>query len=98
MLGIADWHTGTPYSAVNEARDFVGARNTLRFPNALQLELSVERRVRLYKWQPWIIVHAFNALNSFAPTDVQANIASPAFGSFYNSEVRQFRLAFRFGR
>jgi hypothetical protein len=29
---------------------------------------------------------------------VQSNIGSPAFGSFYNSEYRQFRLQVRFER
>jgi hypothetical protein len=38
-----------------------------------------------------------NALNSFLPSDVQANINSPAFGSFYNSVYREYRLAIRFG-
>jgi hypothetical protein len=32
------------------------------------------------------------------PSDVQANLNSPAFGSFYNSEYRQFRLQVRFER
>jgi hypothetical protein len=29
---------------------------------------------------------------------VQANLESPAFGSFYNSEYRQFRIHVRFER
>jgi hypothetical protein len=29
---------------------------------------------------------------------VQANLASPAFGTFYNSEYRQFRIQVRFER
>jgi len=28
---------------------------------------------------------------------VQANISSPAFGTFYNTEYRQFRIQIRFG-
>ena len=54
--------------------------------------------LHIYKWDPWVIVHAFNALNRFTPIDVQANVASPAFGTFYNSEVRRFVLQFRFAR
>jgi hypothetical protein len=39
-----------------------------------------------------------NALDAFLPTDVQANNSSPFFGSFYNSEYRQFRIQTRFER
>ena len=28
----------------------------------------------------------YNAFDSFIPADVQANLSSPAFGSFYNSD------------
>ncbi len=98
LVGVLDWRTGLPYSVVNEALDFVGPRNDRRFPYYLRLELGVERRIRLLKFQPWVGVRVDNALNAFLPTDVQANISSPSFGSFYNSEYRQFRIQFRFER
>jgi hypothetical protein len=98
LLGIFDWRSGVPYSAMNETLDFVDARNSLRFPTYVRLEAGVERRFRILKFQPWIGVRVWNALNSFLPTDVQANLGSPAFGSFYNSEYRQFRLQVRFER
>ena len=44
-----------------------------------------------------VIYFIDNALGSFLPSDVQANISSPAFGTFYNSEYRQFRIQIRFG-
>ena len=78
--------------------DFIGPRNQLRFPTYARLELGVEHRFKIFKLQPWIGVRAYNALNAFLPTDVQANIGSRAFGSFYNSEYRQFRLQVRFER
>jgi hypothetical protein len=98
FVGVLDWRTGLPYSVVNEALDFVGTRNDRRFPNYIRLELGVERRIRLLKFRPWVGVRADNALNAFLPTDVQANISSPLFGSLYNSEYRQFRIQFRFER
>jgi len=98
LLGIADWRSGLPYSAVNETLDFVGPRNQLRFPTYARLELGVEHRFKIFKLQPWIGVRAYNALSAFLPTDVQANTGSPFFGSFYNSEYRQFRLQVRFER
>jgi outer membrane receptor for ferrienterochelin and colicin len=100
MLGVLDWRTGVPYSVVNEMLDFVGARNSLRFPATQRLELGLERRITipLVKFQPWIGVRVTNILGSFLPADVQANTNSPSYGTFYNSSGRGVRLQFRFER
>jgi hypothetical protein len=68
------------------------------WPTAFRLELGIERRVKFRKWDPWIGVRVLNALNSFLPTDVQSNVASPAFGDLYNSEFRRLMFQFRFAR
>lgn len=98
LIGIANWRTGLPYSTFDDARDFVGVRHSLRLPNYFRLDLGVEHRFHVLKWQPWIGVRAYNALNSFLPSDVQANIRSPNFGALYNSDYRQLRLQLRFER
>jgi hypothetical protein len=98
IVGVIDWRTGLPYSRVNEYLDFVGPRNDDRMPNYLRVDLGFEHRFKIFKLQPWIGVRAYNALNAFLPADVQANISSPAFGSFYNSQFRQYRLQVRFER
>ena len=93
--------TGTPafrYSIIDEALDFVGPRNTHRFPTVVSTELGAERRVNILRWRPWIGVRVENPFRAFLPTDVQANLASAAFGTFYNSEYRQFRVIIRFER
>ena len=98
LVAIADWRTGLPYSILNESLDFVGLRNSVRLPNYFRLDLGIEHRFRVLKLQPWIGVRAYNALNSFLPSDVQANTASPNFGGLYNSQFRQYRLQIRFER
>jgi hypothetical protein len=98
FVGVADWRAGLPYSLVDEALDFVGPRNSARFPNYFRLDLGVDRRIRIFNLRPWVGVRIDNALNAFLPADVQANISSPAFRTFYNSELRQFRIQFRFAR
>lgn len=98
FLGIADWHSGYPYSIVNEALDFVGPRNVDRFPTAVSTELGAERRFTVLRWRPWIGIRVDNPFRAFLPMDVQANLASASFGSFYNSEYRKFRLIIRFER
>jgi len=98
VVGVMDWRTGLPYSIVNGSLDYVGLRNTQRFPTYFRLDLGVSHRFRIGKFEPWIGIRADNALNSPLPSDVQANTASPAYGSFYNSEFRQFRIQIRFER
>jgi hypothetical protein len=98
ITAVADWRTGLPYSLVDAALDFVGPRNQERMPNYLRFDLGLEHRFKIGKLQPWIGIRAYNAFNAFLPADVQANISSPAFGSFYNSQFRQYRLQVRFER
>jgi hypothetical protein len=98
FVGAMDWRSGLPYSVVDASLDFVGPRNTERFPRYFRVELGVERRFRIFGREPWIGVRAENAFDTFLPTDVQANRSSPNFGRFYNSEYRQFRIQFRFAR
>ena len=98
IVAVADLRTGLPYSFVNESLDFVGPRNRARLPAYFRLDLGLEHRFHVFKFRPWVGIRAYNALNSFLPADVQANLASPAFGSLYNSQFRQYRLQVRFER
>jgi hypothetical protein len=95
FLGTVDWRSGLPYSIVNDDLEFVGPRNALRFPVYFRVDAGVERRFTVGKLHPWVGLRVSNALNSFLPSDVQANIGSPAFGSFYNSVYREYRLRIR---
>ena len=99
LIGIVDWRSGTPWSAVNEDLDFVGPRNeAFRFPQYVRTELGIEHRVKIFSLRPWVGIRAYNAFDAFLPVDVQNNLNSPLFGTFYNSEYRQLRLQFRFER
>jgi hypothetical protein len=99
FAGVSDWRTGFPYSVVDERLDFVGPRNEVyRFPNRFAADLGIEHHFTGFKWKPWIGLRFYNAFASFIPADVQNNLSSPAFGSFYNSEIQQIRLQLRFER
>jgi hypothetical protein len=98
VLGIFDWHTGVPYSIVNESLDFVGSRNEARFPVYCRLELGVERRLKIFRFRPWFGVRVTNVLRQYLPDEVQNNTGSPFFGTFYNSEPRRARVQVRFER
>lgn len=98
LVAVVDWRSGLPYSTVNEMLDFVGPRQVLRFPTYVRTELGVERRIRIRSLRPWVGIRVDNAFQAWLPSDVQANVTSPLFGTFYNSEYRQFRIQFRFQR
>lgn len=99
---VLDIHTGFPYSQVNENQDFVGRRNpdNLRLPQFVVLDLQVTKRLmipfRKKKIPMRVGVKVFNVTNHFNPRDVQSNIDSPFFGTFYNSVRRSFRGKFEF--
>ena len=70
VLGTLDWRSGLPYSVAERGLDFVGPRNDQRFPTYHRLDVGIERRVRIARWQPWLGMRVSNALNSFLPADV----------------------------
>ena len=97
VSSILELHNGFPFSATDEMLDWVGPRNTrYHFPMLAALDLDVEHRFTSIKGKPWIGFRAYNALNRFAPSEVQANLGSSDFGAFYNSAGRQIRFQLRF--
>lgn len=98
---VLDWRSGFPFSLLNEQQDFVGPRNKGgRFPQLLTLDLLVTKgltipfRGKKYKGRAGMTI--FNITNHWNPRDVQNNLASEQFGTFFNSPDRSVRLKFEF--
>jgi Carboxypeptidase regulatory-like domain len=98
---VVDWRSGFPFSLLNEQQDFVGPRNEGgRFPPLMTFDvlvtkgLSIRFRGKKYKGRAGLTV--FNITNHWNPRDVQNNLASIQFGTFYNSAERSVRLKFEF--
>jgi len=98
---VVDWHTGFPFSIVNGLQEFVGPRNEGgRFPQLLTLDVLVMKALKIrfrgkeHKGRAGFTV--FNITNHWNPRDVQNNIASGQFGTFFNSPDRSVRLKFEF--
>jgi hypothetical protein len=98
---VVDWRSGFPFSLLNEQQDFVGPRNEGgRFPQLVTLDLLIMKgltipfRGKKYKGRAGFTV--FNITNHWNPRDVQNNLASPQFGTFFNSPDRSVRLKFEF--
>ncbi len=108
---VVDWRTGFPFSLVDEEQNFVGGRNQGgRFPAFFSLDLQVTKYLRVpvpnwkvipaqfrgKKYGGRVGVKFFNLTSHWNPRDVQNNLDSPAFGTFYNSVGRSIRLKFEF--
>ena len=98
---VVDWRSGFPFSLVNEQQDFVGPRNEGgRFPSLLTLDVLVTKgltipfRGKKYRGRAGMTI--FNITNHWNPRDVQNNLDSRQFGTFFNSPGLSVRLKFEF--
>jgi outer membrane receptor for ferrienterochelin and colicin len=96
---VYDLHTGFPYSVQNEFREYVGPRNTRRFPEFSSFDLQVSRPVSIpaggdRRIKARVGFAAFNVFNHFNPRDVQTIEESARFGGFFNSSWREYRGKF----
>lgn len=98
LLPVLDIHTGFPWSQFDEARAFVGPRDSERFPRFTSFDLQVTRSVTLRfrheRLKSRIGFSVFNLFNQFNPRDVQGDIESIRYASFFNGVGRTFRGKF----
>jgi hypothetical protein len=95
ILPIYDVHTGFPYSVQNQYRDYVGPRSSERFPRFQSADLQITRPFTAHIRSKHLHLRAggsvFNVFNHDNPRDVQNDLDSSRFGSFYNDAWREFR-------
>jgi outer membrane receptor protein involved in Fe transport len=98
VLPVLDVHTGFPYSVIDPSRDFIGPRNSVRFPRFTSFDLQVMRRIsipfRHERLKARVGFSVFNLFNKFNPRDVQNDIDSERFGALFNGVGRTFRGKF----
>jgi len=98
---VLDWRNGFPFSLLDEEQNYVGPRGAGgRFPSFLTLDVQVTKGVRIpfrgKKYKGRVGLTIFNITDHWNPRDVQNNLASTQFGSFYNSPGISFRTKFEF--
>ncbi len=104
VLPVWDLHTGFPYSVQNAYRDYIGPRNTKRFPRFSSVDMQVLRPVAFHvggkRLHARIGFTVFNLFNHNNPRDVQTIAQSPRYGQFFNDTWREYRGKFviDFGR
>jgi hypothetical protein len=85
-----EWHSGFPFTSVNEMQQLIGAPNSRRFPDYFSANLHVERRLR-FGGREWALRAGFNNLTGHHnPMSVNNNIDSPDFGTFSGGQGRVF--------
>jgi hypothetical protein len=86
---VLELRSGFPWSAVDEFQDFVGPRSRSgRLPAVRTLDFSLARPWRVKKWRFRAGIRVYNAFGATAERDIQANVASPAFGTAFNPVER----------
>ncbi len=85
---------GFPYSVVTDYGATVGEINAYRFPAYFDLDLHLERRLRLGRRMVALRGGFSNITNHRNPTVVNSVLGSPDFLTFYGSQGRHlvFRL------
>jgi Carboxypeptidase regulatory-like domain len=92
---MIEWRNGFPYASIDAAQNYVGIPNQKRFPNFLSLDSRVSKDFKLSdKYSLRFSVSGFNVTNHFNPIQVHPNIDDPAYGVFFGSHKRRFRLDF----
>jgi len=99
LTPVVEWRSGFPFSVIDENQNFVGPRNAGgRFPSLATFDLLITKGVAIpfrgKKYRGRIGLTVFNITNHWNPRDVQNNIDSLNFGTFYNSPYRSFRTKF----
>ncbi|MBI4852798.1 MAG: TonB-dependent receptor [Acidobacteria bacterium] len=97
---VLDLRTGFPFSKIDDDQNFVGTRNSERFPRFASLDMQITKGIKIpvlgKKYKTKVGVKIFNITNHFNPRDVQSNIDSFNFRVFSNSVSRTFRGKFEF--
>jgi outer membrane receptor for ferrienterochelin and colicin len=91
-----EWHSGFPFSIVNDVQQLVGLPNEHRFPDYFSLNVHVERRFQFLKHQ-WALRAGFNNLTGHHnPVVVNNVVGSPEFQQFSGGQGRTFTGRIRF--
>ena len=92
---VLEIRSGFPWSAVDEFLDFVGPRSRAgRMPTVSTLDFQLSRPWRFKKYQFRAGIKMYNVFGASADRDVQNNLTSPNYGTFYNPIERSIGFSF----
>jgi Carboxypeptidase regulatory-like domain/TonB-dependent Receptor Plug Domain len=95
LSGFFEYHTGFPFSVLNEQQQLVGAPNRMRFPNYFSLNLGLEKRFR-FQGHEWAVrVSGINVTGHSNPNSVVNNIDAPNYLTYAGGQQRAFTVRLR---
>ena len=88
LSSFFEYHTGFPFSTINELQQLVGAPNIHRFPDYVSLDLSLEKRFHFRRHEWAIRVACINVTGHDNPDSVVNNIDALNYASFAGGHTR----------
>jgi hypothetical protein len=90
-----EYHSGFPFSAINEEQQLVGAANGLRYPSYVSLNLGLEKSFR-FRSRTWAIRGSvINVTDHSNPSGVVNDVDSPEFMTFSGRQGITFSVRLR---
>jgi hypothetical protein len=93
---LFDFHSGYPYSSINQQQFLIGAPNSLRFPDYASLTVSFEKKFTFKSRIFAARISVINVLDRENPNVVVNNIDAPNYGMFTGGQGRAFTARLRF--
>jgi hypothetical protein len=90
-----DWHSGFPFSVVNENQQLVGPPGSMRFPTYFALNLALERRFTFLGYQLALRAGLDDITNRHNASFVNNNIDSPNYLTFTGIQGRALTARLR---
>jgi len=91
-----EYHTGFPYSSINQQQFLIGEANSQRFPDYASLTLAVEKKFTFKSRIFAVRVAAINIMDRANPNIVYNNVDAPNYGTFTGGQGRAFTARLRF--
>jgi hypothetical protein len=93
---LVDYHTGYPWSAINQQQFLVGEANSHRFPEYESVSIALEKKFTFRSRVFAIRGAAINIFNSQNPDVVYNNVDAPNYGLFTGGQGRAVTARLRF--
>jgi hypothetical protein len=93
---LVDYHTGYPYSAINQQQFLIGAADSLRFPDYASLTVGFEKKFTFRNRIFAARLSVINVLDRQNPDVVVNNVDAPNNGMLTGGQGRAFTARLRF--
>jgi len=90
-----EYHSGFPFSAVNELQQLVGPADSFRYPSYLSLNVGLEKRFHFRRREWAVRGSAINLTDHQNPTAVVNNVDAPNFLTFSGRQGLGFTARLR---